>query len=249
MQQTSGEKLAALLSEGLRDGELTSDLRPREERAEPEPDPAQNAMRQAISARIAASEAARIVGAGSPDQNGGLCALLGYRRVVDKQPAVGADVTQGLCAGMRADELSATFTTRLPGGKTEGRTDSGVVSAAVGESRARATVTETRTTVEVQRPARSDRAATTRSAVDKSARDLADMIPAGARYVLIGSFADEGGYGQTRLRLTAMGYATGRGRDGGQGRLLLAGPFDDREQVVRALHHLRQNGYPGAVAR
>ncbi|QBX34466.1 hypothetical protein E4191_06880 [Paracoccus liaowanqingii] len=78
------------------------------------------------------------------------------------------------------------------------------------------------------------------------------MIPASARYVLIGAFSDEAGAATARQALAARGYSVGQGRVKGDAsplRLIMAGPFADRRALIVALNDLRRNGYPGAVAR
>ena len=52
--------------------------------------------------------------------------------------------------------------------------------------------------------------------------------------------------------LAARGYPTGQARSrpkSGPMRVIMAGPFADRQALIRALNDLRANGYPGAVAR
>lgn len=227
------DALAAMLAEGLRDGELKSDPRPQEKRADPIPDPLQATMQQAVAARIAATEAARVVGARAHD--GGVCALLGYRQVAGADAGTGVDVTQGLCPGMRADQprLVANATAMAP--------QAAVMTAPVEERRPQA-----RQAGRVDAPATG--VARGRDVQLKS-EISGDIVPAGARYVLLGAFADDGGYRNAASRLAAMGYAAARSSNADGGRLLLAGPFADREQVVRALNRLRESGYPGAVAR
>jgi len=77
-----------------------------------------------------------------------------------------------------------------------------------------------------------------------------DLVPAHARYVLVGTFVEDAAYEQALRKLVASGYTAGRRGDGNrQGQQLLAGPFADREQLVRALNHLRSGGFADAVAR
>ena len=78
------------------------------------------------------------------------------------------------------------------------------------------------------------------------------MIPASARYVQVGAYGDEGNAMIVLRALTARGYPTGQGRatDGTKPlRLIMAGPFTDRQALIAALNDLRANGYPKAVAR
>lgn len=78
------------------------------------------------------------------------------------------------------------------------------------------------------------------------------MIPASARYVSVGRFAD-GENAMIVLRaLAARGYPTAQTRsekDGKVQRMIMAGPFADLQTLIAALNDLRRNGYAGAVAR
>ena len=78
------------------------------------------------------------------------------------------------------------------------------------------------------------------------------MIPASARYVQVGAYGEEGNAMIVLRALAARGYPTGQGRttDGTKPlRLIMAGPFTDRQALIAALNDLRANGYPKAVAR
>ncbi|WP_080622095.1 SPOR domain-containing protein [Paracoccus yeei] len=74
------------------------------------------------------------------------------------------------------------------------------------------------------------------------------MIPATARYVQLGRFPDPAQAERAAGRAAALGYPVlrGTGRDSAT---LLAGPFDTREAIVRALNRLRRAGFAAAVAR
>lgn len=78
------------------------------------------------------------------------------------------------------------------------------------------------------------------------------MIPAGARYVQLGSFRQAQNADRAAQRVTALGYQALRGRDRIDGRevqFIMAGPFDDRESIVRALDAIRRAGYSDAFPR
>lgn len=78
------------------------------------------------------------------------------------------------------------------------------------------------------------------------------MIPAGARYVQLGSFRQAQNADRAAQRVTALGYQALRGRDRVDGRevqFIMAGPFDDRESIVRALDAIRRAGYSDAFPR
>lgn len=84
------------------------------------------------------------------------------------------------------------------------------------------------------------------------AASMVEMIPAGARYVLIGRYPLPAEAEATMRRLAALGYPVARSRSpgtGAGGRLVMAGPFADRQALVAALNRLREQGYTRAVAR
>ena len=79
-----------------------------------------------------------------------------------------------------------------------------------------------------------------------------EMIPASARYVMIGRFDSPAAAATVMDRVAAMGYPVARGQAqgvAGARTAVLAGPFGDRRQIVAALNALRRKGYTGAVAR
>ena len=76
------------------------------------------------------------------------------------------------------------------------------------------------------------------------------MIPAGARFVHLGKFADPAGRDAVIRRLRDLGYPIARGRaNDGPGSGLYAGPFGDRRSLVAALNDLRARGIGHPVAR
>ncbi|CAM3042058.1 Cell division protein FtsN [Paracoccus aminovorans] len=80
----------------------------------------------------------------------------------------------------------------------------------------------------------------------------AGMIPAGARYVQLGTFGNPGNADRAMQRVAALGYPVLRGKDRVGGRemqVIMAGPFTDRESIVRALDAIRRAGFRDAFAR
>lgn len=75
------------------------------------------------------------------------------------------------------------------------------------------------------------------------------MIPAGARYVQLGYFADEAAADVAAKKAISLGYPVLSGKGQGKTRFLLVGPFDDRQGIVRALYGLRRAGFRSAVPR
>nr|WP_252727208.1 SPOR domain-containing protein [Paracoccus sp. C2R09] len=77
------------------------------------------------------------------------------------------------------------------------------------------------------------------------------MIPAGARYVQVGIFADDASADASLRRIAGRGHPTAQIRPSGDEgpRIILAGPFGERAALVAALADLRVGGFAGAVAR
>lgn len=241
--------LREALAQGLRQGEFTADPRPQEARSEGKlPD-----FGQDISARvkglIQARQEIRAQMAGALADSG-LCAQLGYRIVTDAGPIIGGDVTQGLCPGMRADLPSRRI---VASGRTEAKrvtpnTDS--VSASIGATKS-APAGMSRSA----RPETMPRSATARNlrrspikpAPPKSNHVATqEMIPAAARYVEIGDFADESSARPVIHALSGLGFPVSKGQRQVAKRnstVILAGPFDDRGALVAALNTLRGRGY------
>lgn len=81
---------------------------------------------------------------------------------------------------------------------------------------------------------------------------MIEMIPASARYVQVGAYTEDENAMIVIRRLSEMGYRTAQSfiRDDNRTfRLVMAGPFKDRQALVAALNQLRKQGYPQAVAR
>lgn len=74
-------------------------------------------------------------------------------------------------------------------------------------------------------------------------------IPAGARYVELGHFAEGTAADAAARKAISLGYPVLRGKGQGKTLFLLAGPFDGREAIVRALDGLRKAGFRAATPR
>lgn len=74
------------------------------------------------------------------------------------------------------------------------------------------------------------------------------MIPAGARFVQVGSFRDAQQAQAAAARLARMGLPVVRARQG-QAQLVMVGPLDGREAIVRMIERLRGAGYRDLRAR
>lgn len=75
-----------------------------------------------------------------------------------------------------------------------------------------------------------------------------EMIPASARFVQIGAFADPAAAEAAIRALTNQGLPAARGKSG-ERIAVMAGPFADRRSLIAALNRLRGGGWPGATAR
>lgn len=78
------------------------------------------------------------------------------------------------------------------------------------------------------------------------------VIPAGARYIQFGTYADVVNADRAAQVVARMGYPVMRGRDklGKKDvQFILAGPFEDRESIVRALDAIRRAGFRDAYPR
>ncbi len=78
------------------------------------------------------------------------------------------------------------------------------------------------------------------------------LIPPGARYVQFGTYADMTNADRAAQVVARMGYPVmrGQGKVGGRNvQFILAGPFSDRETIVRALDSIRRAGFRDAYPR
>lgn len=234
------QALSETVITNLRPGELASDPRRMEELPDLGPEPASSAPAEALKAAVAAAPAIRQEMAGALQPNRRLCALLGH----DGRPVAGGDghdPSRGYCASLSEMDLARLSFSRPLVDPV----------AALAPDPVRASP-----------PAGTDRAAPPKAADRPSAPPVRGkrarlpapigMIPAGARYVQLGMFADPAEAARVSRAAMQLGYRVSRGRGIRGGRsveLILAGPFDDRETIVRALDALRRAGHAGAVPR
>ena len=257
--------LTDTLAEQLRPGDLLTD-KPAEPLQEAPPDPAQAALVETLGREAALDRRLRAITA--PTAQPGLCARLGYRPATGADPQSGTDVTQGLCPGMVADPGPALAAAAIPPAADAGMAPQPVAEAGAAPkpdpapvrrdatpSKSAAQPAPTRS-AQQQAPASASRPGSVVARRDAPARPApsttVEMIPAHARYVQIGVYGDEGNALAALRTLSGMGYRTaqrGERIGNGTGKAVLAGPFTDRQALVRALTRLRSNGYPRAVAR
>ncbi|MTE01396.1 hypothetical protein GIY56_13995 [Paracoccus sp. YIM 132242] len=239
------EVLTAVLAEGLRSGDLLANpaAAPLGDVA---PDPAQAQLDRTLARQVELDGRIRSALAGrAPD---GLCARLGYRPAEDAAPIIGGDVTQGLCPGMIAPELEPAIKTASVQPQT----------APVPAPAERPAKLSRKAEPPASRPQRTEPPKTASVVARRpepaqtAAPASVEMIPAHARYVQIGIYADEANALAALRRLSGMGYRTAQRHERSQdkaAKAILAGPFADRQALVAALTRLRANGYPRAVAR
>lgn len=171
-----------------------------------------------------------------PGRTDRLCALIGG------SPANGAGL--GLCGD--APPL-ASLSQALPGAKdgrvtgqsVAARADSATTAASKADARrqkARITAKEAPRASRAGAPARTSRP------------DDMRMIPPGARFVQAGSFRDAGQAQAAAGRLARTGVPVVRAKEAGA-ELILVGPLDRRESIVRMIERLRRTGYRDLRAR
>ncbi|MFV0385161.1 SPOR domain-containing protein [Paracoccus sp. (in: a-proteobacteria)] len=239
------ELLARKLATGLRQGEFAADQRPAETRREVPPhnmpNPLQGRLGQMAEYQARVQQAVAAAG----NSTSGLCAQLGYRPDVSPEPILGADVTQGLCPGMRAP----TPEERVLAGQ---RTRAGMPPSAPAEAAHPVAAQPPMARQQAAAPRPPAMASARRATKRPAAAGAVEMIPASARYVQVGIYAEDQNASGTIRRLSGLGYKTAQSfqrRDNRAVRLILAGPFTDRQALVAALNRLRAHGYPHAIAR
>lgn len=248
--------LAERLASGLRGGEFLADPRPAETRRDPPKSDRPSVLEEEISAII--ENRIRVRASLSGQGDWGLCSRLGYRPTDKATPLLGGDVTRGLCPGMRAptpqerilDKKAAEAVaqdgedTTPPADMQKG--DVAQMTSPVGNEVS---------TVIAARPiprAVPPKVNAYQSDLERKPDILVERIPAAARYVQVGAYADDGQALETIRRLGELGYSTAQSyqqRDGQIFRLILAGPFDERQALIIALKGLRKEGYTHAIAR
>lgn len=234
--------LADMLAEGLRAGDLAAG-QPAAPLSELPPDPAQAVLDAQVQDQLAVERRMRSMLAGPAPA--GLCESLGYRPADGPVAVIGGDVTQGLCPGMTAPELKpVTVAATEPRSAPETLKPEPVPTASekVDPASVRRTGTAAKEQVVARKPA----------APSAAPPSSVEVIPANARYVEIGTFADAANAMAVLRSLSQEGFRTAqRDQKVGDktGKAILAGPFADRQALVTALNRLRANGFPRAVAR
>lgn len=77
-----------------------------------------------------------------------------------------------------------------------------------------------------------------------------EMIPPGTRYLQVGVFSEAQDADRLARKLAGLGLPVARSRDARRGRqLILVGPLDGREAIVRMIDRLGRAGFHNVVAR
>ncbi|NHF71666.1 SPOR domain-containing protein [Paracoccus xiamenensis] len=203
------------------------------------------------------------------DPNARLCALLGLKSLAGNGWSVGADPTRGYCKGLAPQALPSLREPVKEAGR-KGAASSLQPAAKGAEmpaarpqpspatgaaSQARATTAKSDSAA-ADAPGGRQNATAERPAMRKGgsasvgAGDPGGNVPANARFVQIGEFNADGVTAAVAA-IRAMGYPVARQtKPNSQGqRIIVAGPFDNRERLIAALDRLRRAGYPRAFAR
>lgn len=191
------------------------------------------------------------------DPSGGFCAdlprsdlaRLAFARPVPvtAAPRIGGEDGAALVAGGGQSTASAA--------KAASKRDAGKPPAARGTASARQPEQSPRQHAGQSRPRAETAPATAPTsgpAPDPSLAELARLVPAGARYVHVGAYADRANAERAIARLKPSGLpilrSTGKGRGAGLD-LVMLGPFGSRQAVVIALDKARKAGFRDAFAR
>ncbi len=278
LDPNAGRSRAELLAEALslqvltnlRPGELASDPQPMERRLDLGAEPAPSGPADALRAALTAAPAVRQGMGGALRPNRRLCELLGYDGEAD--PArLGRDPSQGYCASLPESDLSRLSFLRpigslSPAGDTRPPAMAAAVPPSASSAPARPQPDAARPApsasapaagkqpAPVAKPAAGAGAAPRPKPAAQASRPSPSggMIPAGARYVQLGTFANPENAERAARRIAQMGYPVLRGTDRVGGRevqVIMAGPFPDRESIVRALDGIRKAGFPDAFPR
>lgn len=252
------------LAQGLRQGEFVADDRPPAERRKVDLRQRETLLEKNLNAMVEARASLNATLAGAGESSSDLCSMLGYRASNDPAPVLGGDVTQGLCPGMRAPTPAERILKGQRVSEPAAKIPAAVVSvsplppakslAVVSDRRAAPAPAPAGKSARPVRPIsqaaslKEDRRAFVKAKTDPAV----EMIPASARYVLVGAYRDDENAVATIRRLSELGYRVGqsyRRSDDAKVRLIMAGPFSDRRALIAALNRLRASGYPKATTR
>ena len=250
-------RLLTTLAEGLRPG----DFLPPDPVAPPPAMPGHPAMRAIQTALSDQGIAARAALSGGRP-NARLCALIGQGGAMGG--GLGADPSRGFCPGEAPGLITAALrpAAALPirpqvpppakaaveGAASAGRIDRPADAGAPADAAPVAAPRGAplpRPAVAVPAPASAPAPAPAVAPGPRRALVVDErMIPAGARYLQLGGAVDAEAAQAGFVRVAALGLPAARGRvPGGEGVLVMAGPFDSRQAIVRAYARLRGAGF------
>lgn len=249
-------KLSLTLAEGLQDADLREDPNDPLRRA-PVETPKANGQRMAgLGASVQALPAMRAATAGNAAGDQYLCDLLGYQ--ASSGGGGGEGATLGICANGGAALTSKVVRDVDDKAAADAKRRIATAPSTGGPNAAGGGSTGPSARPDQANGQGSSGGAKARPLAGQSgAKDIAsktdgpEMVPAAARYVQIGRFGASAADEVIR-RLAGLGYPLVRSTREDpktKERLIMAGPFADRQAVIAALSQLRGAGYPGAFAR
>lgn len=209
----------------------------------PTPAPASDPLGLGAVVATVPEVARQVAGAGRTDR---LCALIGGRTAL---PGGGLD----LC-GFGPAPLAALSRSGQPGALSGKVEDSKAVAGSPEREAAQRTAKDTsrrqagKGDTGRQAAGRGDRDRPRPGTAQRPAGDDPRLVPAGARFVQVGSFRDPQQARAMSRKLAGMGLPVVAGTEG-EGHLVMVGPLAGRESVVRMIDRLRRAGYPDLRAR
>ena len=256
--------LNELVITNLKPGELGSDARPREALTDHGPEPAPQGPLDELKAEISASAEVRQQMAAGIKPNLRLCELLGYdgKRIRPEEGDLGRDPTQGFCGSLPQADLARLAFARPAGSAVSTAPDVAktalVEPVATARPKPRAERTPATRVAAAEAPhkrAEGARPAPVREVTKPTPSQVPaalSRIPPGARFVYVGSYSVQTNAEATGRRVLQMGLPVSRAVQVQPGRdvqVVIAGPFEGREAVVRALDQIRKAGFSDAYAR
>ena len=206
-----------------------------------------------LAATIAAAPRLRagIARAGAGDHTAELCQLLGAD--AGTTGSLGAPDTLGMCGGMDDALVGRRRVEAVEPREVAPQTArSGVKAAAADRASDKAADRPSGRALPTTRAAKQTKPHSGSKANPGAGAFSTAMIPAGARFVQVGMFGDPDNARRAAKRLSSMGLPVSQGQTAVRGRQLqtiMAGPFDSRQGIVRALDRVRRGGFPDAYPR
>lgn len=259
-------RLWAIMAEDMKPGDLRGDagVAALTQAPPPPPSPRPHPVASNITAALGPAGAqARDLMAGQRP-NGRLCDLLGQKisgQQIWGQPILGADPTRGFCPGEGPDIAAlalrpaavlplpaATMPPEAAFAASEARARPDAQDRAAGSTRHTTPPAPRSAPVSASHSAPGTATAAIRPA--PGAPIAEGMIPAHARYLQLGLYRDPVQAEAAVRRAAALGLPVARGRPAtGTGMVILAGPFDSRQAIVRGYDSLRRAGFARITPR